>query len=121
MKLNIDLPYKLRRLDRNQFETNSDITETLFVAAAQAVYPRMGRTDSMVFGAIQDKCYEAKNGYIELSQTEFDWLSSLIDKAEIDARLSSWRCTLMRYFDDCRRRSEIKEVPKEVKKEVVGE
>jgi len=94
--INLDLDYRLRPRDREQFETNRDISVFLVLEAAGAVHQKLNRNDSRIFGRIQDQLYEYTQNALELERSEYEWLRDVFDKVELRPLFATWLNTFRR-------------------------
>ena len=114
MTLDLNLPYRLGRVDRAQFPRNANLSVFLIRQAVTTRFPQsLDRSGSMLWADIQDKLLvsapslgfpgtddelvDAEN--LVLSGTEFRWLRDVVEKVDLPAVFSACLWTLRKALE----------------------
>ena len=73
MQIDLDLDYKMKEGDKEQFKDNSQLTDWLIRNAVQIRHPKMNLSQSRIWAKIQNRLFEA-NGKLELDGTQLEWM-----------------------------------------------
>lgn len=94
MRVNFDIGFKVKKIERETYPTDKDIVENLVVGSVQALHPALNGTDSRIFARIQGKLFDA-DGHLDLERTELEWVIEKLEKAPLPPGFSMWRWTLI--------------------------
>lgn len=90
--VNLDIPYKLKMVDRDGnpiIVKNRDVSEGIIASAVNTNFPQsMPKTDSRIWAKLQEQLFEGAD-MLEVEETVFDWLYRQLDKWEPPAQFSS--------------------------------
>ena len=102
--MNLNLPYKVAKIDRERIPNDRDITVILIKGTIASNFPKdMERTDSRIWGKLMDKlesCLDNELDELDLNDTEFDWLYKQVDKVKLPPSMAQWFWVFMDYMDE---------------------
>ena len=106
MKINLDLDYKLRDGDKDQFgdveHLNREVSDFLIRTSIQARHPKMDTDKAKRYAKIQNALIQSEDT-LEIDGTLLDFIIDAMDKAELAAAASSWKITLLEHLEEVKR------------------
>ena|SRR3990167_9834016 len=117
-KINLNLDYRIKPIERQTFPENKQVTESLFRTLVVIRYPQgMNRTDTRIWSGIMDALDSAVqkdnvNNEIEVEKTEALWLLDVVnwclDNSKIPPMMASWVSMLLVHLEEVKAHGEPK-------------